>query len=111
MPVNPPTPRYAETNPQAKVVVLAYDDGAGNLVVVDPDHPIPTPGGAKSVAYSIASDGVLIPVDSLAKSFSGSPEANSSFFISLVYLGNNYKKTLVYDSDGALASSSQWVLQ
>lgn len=110
-------PRYAETNPQAKVTVLAYDDGFGNLIIVDPAHPMPAGGGGGTVTvtpapvYVIASDDVLIPVDSLQKTYSGSTNPGSSLLITVSYLSKTYVKTITYNSEGAISSTSQWVLQ
>lgn len=62
----------------------------------------------KTVNCVIASDGVLIPVDSLATAIAGSTATAQT--LTLIYLGNTYIKTITYTAGNA-SNLSQWVKQ
>lgn len=63
------------------------------------------------VDYVIASDGVLVPVDSLAQTYAWTSGQLTS--ITVVYQTKTYVQTLVYGGSGGtqVQSQSQWVLQ
>jgi len=60
----------------------------------------------------IASDGVSLPIDSLAVVYSGgAPSTPNAVWVNTVeYLGNTYTQTYTFDSSGNIASQTGWVL-
>ncbi|WP_438979536.1 hypothetical protein [Polynucleobacter sp.] len=61
-----------------------------------------------SVSYVIASDGVLLPADSLATTIAGSTATAITYTVT--YLTFTYVKTFTYTA-GSVSSISQWVKQ
>ena len=58
-----------------------------------------------------ASDGVMLPIDSLEQTFTGSTAPGGTFVSTVVYLANTYKQSIVFASSGQISTQSQWVLQ
>lgn len=83
--------------------VINIDPSSGQPVVLNGNTVI---GGAT------ATDGVVLPIDSLAVTYSGgAPSTPNAVWVNTVtYLGNTYTQTYTFDSSGNLASITAWTL-
>lgn len=74
---------------------------------------IGTSGSADSsgMVYVKASDGVLLPVDSLEVAYAGSTGSNGTFTSTVIYKDVTYVETLTFDAGGKISSKSQWEAQ
>ena len=81
----------------------AFLDENGKLVAVSKSNPLPVDSGT-----SKADDGVILPLDSLAKSFGYTGDNLTTITVS--HDGETYVKTLTYTS-GKLTATSVWVKQ
>lgn len=89
--------------------------GEENLVSSANPLPVYVTSGAttsqKSQTVVEASDGVMLPIDSLEQTFTGSTAAGGTFVSTVVYLTKIYKQSIVFASSGQISTQSQWVLQ
>ena len=81
----------------------AYLDENGELITVSKNNPLPVDSGT-----SKADDGVILPLESLAKSFGYT--GNNLTTITVSYNSETYVKTLTYTND-KLTATSVWVKQ
>ena len=87
--------------------------GGAYTVAVDPATGLPVVlDGRTVVGGATASDGVVLPLDSLAVTYSGgAPSSPNAVWVNtVVYEGNTYTQTYTFDSSGNLASQTGWVL-
>lgn len=75
----------------------------GTDVAISKNKPLPSTGG-----FVYASDDVLLPIDSLAKTYGQS--AGQITTITVSYGGSTYVQTLTYNN-GLIATESAWVKQ
>jgi hypothetical protein len=59
----------------------------------------------------IASDGVHLPIDSMEVAYSGAAGVHGTWAQTVVFGGNTYKKSIVFDTNGNITSQSGWVKQ
>lgn len=86
--------------------------GAAYVIAVDPSSGLPiVVDGQIVVNGATASDGVVLPIDSLAVTYTGGPPStpNAVWVNTVVYNGNTYTQTYTFDSLGNLASQTAWV--
>lgn len=82
--------------------VLAVDPSSGQPAVLD---------GRTVVGGATASDGVVLPIDSLAVVYTGGPPQtpNTVWVNTVTYLGNTYTQSYTFDSGGNLSAQTGWV--
>lgn len=81
------------------------------VINIDPSTGIPVVlNGNTVVGGATATDGVVIPLDSLAVTYSGGvPQTPNAVWVNtVVYLTNTYTQTYTFDASGNLASVTAW---
>ena len=92
----------------------AFLDETGTLITVDHSNPLPVNIVSSSNPLPVddgvatADDGVILPLDSLAKSFGYAGDNLTTITVS--HNGATYVKTLTYTGD-KLTATSAWVKQ
>lgn len=94
---------FGVETPDTKIYagVINIDPSSGEPVVLN---------GNTVVGGATATDGVVLPIDSLAVTYSGGAPStpNAVWVNTVVYLGNTYTQTYTFDSSSNLASITAW---
>lgn len=81
------------------------------VIQIDPATGLPIAGGGNTVIDSAtATDGVVLPIGSLAVTYSGGPPntPNAVWVNTVSYLGNTYTQTYTFNSSSNLVSITAW---
>lgn len=104
-------------NPSNSGTDIAYgyptpdDKIYAGVIQIDPATGLPISGGGNTVIDSAtATDGVVLPIGSLAVTYSGgAPNTPNAVWVNtVVYLGNTYTQTYTFDSSSNLVSITAW---